>query len=117
MFYGVGLILASCLLALINKDAALYAMIVTGVAFNAVALSKIQCKQSIRWTMLAAGLILILYAVLNFGYFRDENSTKFFYGFLAYSSLISIVLVLLDFYIFIPYKCSTKNNPAENESF
>lgn len=118
MFYGVGLIFATCLLALISKDAVLYVMIITGVALNAVALSKVQCKQSIRWTMLAAGSILILYSVLNFGYFKDDgNLYKFFYSFLCYSTLISIVLVLLDFYIFIPYKCSTKNISAENESF
>jgi hypothetical protein len=106
MYYGIALILSSILLTLINKNASLYGLIITGGVFVLVSVSKVQCKDSIRWPLFIAGLLLLSYSVLNLGFIVDTGGkNNIWYDFLGYSTIISIVAVLLDFYIFIPYKC------------
>ena len=92
------------------------AVFITGLAFLVVSVVKTRCT-SIRWPLFSSSLILLLYVVVNFvlKYFAKDtvDYLKFWYTFLNYTSLITLVLVLLDFLLFIPYKCS---NPPMNGS-
>ena len=123
-FYAVLLLIAMCLSSVLNDPKIVYVfMCATAFLFFVLAISKTTCKNSIRWPMLSASLVMISYVILNLCFIKNKkNETSneienaapfhaFFYFIFRYTTVIIFVLILIDYFVFLEYKCLINSNP------
>jgi hypothetical protein len=109
-YYGIALVVMTCLTGVFDINYTYVALLLTGMAFFLISFMKTSCS-TIRWPLFISSLLIMAFVLVNFivpSLFLKETIKKgaFYYSFLSYTMVISIAGVLLDFLLYIPYKCT-----------
>lgn len=118
-YYAILLILSTILMGVFGYPYVYVAFFLTGIAFLLVSITKTVCTR-IRIPMFVAAVIFIVFVFFNtllklLIVKQSIESFSFLYTIFKYTTTVSLVLVLLDFLMFIPYKCDPLKGNGGND--
>lgn len=96
---------------LLNPKLSLVLMGLLGAILMYVSLMA-KCK---RWILLGLGIFIIIYAILKSGYFDESFKQKTILFFFEFMSIGVVILILVDYMIYKPMKCSQYGYGAEDD--
>jgi hypothetical protein len=117
-YFAVFLLIMTVMTGLFNYNFTYIAVFLTGVAFLYSSTTKSVCA-SIRWPLFASSILLISFVLVNktLCYFNDIKTYSFWYAYFGYLIVICIVLVVLDFLMYIPARCQQQQLNGSGDLF
>jgi hypothetical protein len=110
-YFAVFLLLMTVMTGLYDYNFTYMAIVLTGAAFFYVSTTKTVCA-SIRWPLFTCSILMITFVLANkvLCFFENIKVYSFWYSYFSYLIILAIVLVILDFLIYIPARCQLPMN-------